>query len=87
LSTGKLYLSFPNIPESQQNPKKLLRLTIHLPAYWFGYGYSGVMSGIFFQSEPYPLIVSGFFSASFILGSFTYFLIVFIEYGYQEQVM
>jgi hypothetical protein len=35
--------------------------------------YSGVMSGIFFQSGPYSLIVYGLFSASFILDSFACF--------------
>jgi hypothetical protein len=50
-----------------------LPVILNLIAYWIGYGYSGVMSGIFFQSGPYPLIVYGFFSASFMLGSFACF--------------
>ena len=50
-----------------------LLVILNLIAYWLGYGYSGVMSGIFFQSGPYALIVSGLFSASFILGSFVCF--------------
>jgi hypothetical protein len=50
-----------------------LLVLLNLIAYQFGYGYSGVISGIFFQSGPYALIVSGLFSASFILGSFASF--------------
>jgi hypothetical protein len=50
-----------------------LLVLLNLIAYQLGYGYSGVMSGIFFQSGPYTFIVYGFFSASFLLGSFASF--------------
>jgi hypothetical protein len=47
---------------------------VNLVAYWLGYGYSIVnMSGIFFQSGTYPLIVYSFFIVSFLLGSFACF--------------
>jgi hypothetical protein len=45
----------------------------NLVAYWLGYGYSNAMSGIFFQSRPYLLVVYSFLAASFMLGSFACF--------------
>ena len=38
--------------------------------YWLGYGYSNIMSGIYYQAGPYSLVVYGLFSVSFLLGSF-----------------
>jgi len=46
---------------------------LNLVAYRLGYGYSGIMNGIFFQSGPYLMIVYGLFLTSFALGSFAGF--------------
>lgn len=50
-----------------------LLVILNLISYWLGYGYSSVMSGIFFQSGAYPIVVYSFFLASFLLGSFACF--------------
>lgn len=50
-----------------------LLVLLNLISYRLGYGYSSAISGIFFQSGVYSIIVYGFFLASFLLGSFACF--------------
>jgi len=46
---------------------------LNLIAYLLGYGHLGGVSGIFFQSGAYSLIVYSFFLTSFLLGGFACF--------------